>query len=204
MLDGIRRRPPAVIAAAGLLGAAGALFAGEVLLSGDKYFTDMRTFERAAADRIVPNDTGFAAFGVLIHWTMTTVGAFTGFVLVVLAVFTFFGRSWARAVTWLFGLPILLWYGGLAALNFLAGALAGDTPNPDPAELIRRYAEAWPPWLDTLDTGLMAAVTVLLLGALVTQTVPAADAYFRKAEFEALPPPPREDEMTGVSQDSPG
>jgi predicted DNA repair protein MutK len=179
MVAGFRRRPPVVIAAAGLLGAAGALFAGEVLLSGDKYFTEMRTFEQAAADRIVPNDTAFAAFGVLIHWIMTVVGVFTGAVLVVLAVFIFFGRSWARVVTWLFGRPILLWYGVLAALTFLAGAVAGDTPNPDPAELIRRYTEAWPPWLDTLDTTLMAAVTVLLIGALVSQTVPAADAYFR-------------------------
>jgi hypothetical protein len=175
-----RRRPAVVIAAAGMTAAGGALFAAEVLLSGDKYFTDMRTYERAAADKVVDNDTAFAAVGVVIHGAMTAVGVLAGIALVVLAVLTFFGQSWARAVSWILGLPVLLWYGGLAALNFLASALAGDVRNTDPTELIRRYDEAWPPWLNTLDGGLMAAVAALLIAALVCQTIPAADVYFRK------------------------
>lgn len=175
------RRPAIVGAAAAMLAAAGALFAGEAYLSQEKYFTDMGTYEQAAADGIIKNDTAWAAVGVVIHWGMQIVGVFFGLALVALAVPAFLGRSWARAVGWIFGLPVLLWYGFLASVGALGMAFAGDGPeSTDPPELARRFAEAWPPWLETLDTVLMVAVAALLIGALVGQTVPAADAYFRR------------------------
>jgi hypothetical protein len=160
----------------------GALFAGEMWLSQEKYFTDMRTYERATADHIVENDTAFAAFGVVIHWGMEIVGVFVGLALVVLAMVAYFGRGWARAVSWLFGLPILLWYGLQASLGALSVVFAGGGPHgTDPPELARRFDQAWPPWLNTLDTVLMVAVAVLLMAALVFQTVPAADRFFRSS-----------------------
>jgi vacuolar-type H+-ATPase subunit I/STV1 len=166
--------------ACSMLAAGGALFAGEVRLSGDKYFTDMSTYDQAISDGIVKNDTAFAAIGVTIHWAMTVVGVFVGAALVVLALLAFFGQSWARAVSWIFGLPVLLWYGGLASLYILGHVLTGDVQAAGPAELDRRFDAAWPSWLNTFDVLLMAAVAVLLIAALVCQTVPAADRYFRK------------------------
>jgi hypothetical protein len=164
-----------------MLAAGGALFAGEVLLSADKYFTDMSTYEQAARDKIIENDSGFAAVGVGIHLAMTAVGVFVGAALVVLALVAFSGQGWARAVSWIFGLPVLLWYGILGAISFVGSALVGDTPDDLASdELTRRFDAAWPPWLDALDAALMAVVAALLIGALVCQTVPAADAYFRK------------------------
>ncbi|MEU8814727.1 hypothetical protein [Actinoplanes sp. NPDC048796] len=176
------RRPGIVGLACGMLAAGGVLFAAEVKLSGDKYFTDMRTYEQAAHDGVIENDTAWAAAGVTIHWTMTVVGVFVGLALAVLAVLAFFGLSWARVVSWVFGLPILLWYGVLALLNFPVVSVVGDVAEPDPAraELARRLEEAWPSWLGTLDVVLMVSVSVLLIAALVCQTVPAADAYFRR------------------------
>jgi uncharacterized membrane protein YgdD (TMEM256/DUF423 family) len=175
-----RRRPAVVTVASGLLAAGGAMFAGEVLLSVNKYFTDMKVYEQAASDGIVSNDSGFAAIGVGVHLVMATVGIFTGIALVVLAVFTFAGQNWARAVGWIFGIPVLLWYGGLAALTFLANLLSAGDVDPTPAELARRYDQAWPPWLDTLDVVLMVLVSAALVTALVGQTVPTADTYFRR------------------------
>jgi hypothetical protein len=174
-------RPAVVTAACGMLAAGGALFAGEVLLSGDKYFTNMSTYEQAAHDKIIDNETAFAGVGVVIHGAMTAIGVLVGAALVVLAVVAFSGHGWARAVSWIFGLPVLLWYGLLAALSALSLVFSGDGGGGNqPAELIRRYDEAWPPWLDTLDVVLMVLVAVLLIGALVGQTIPAADAYFRR------------------------
>ena len=176
------RRPGPTIAAGVLLASGGALFAAEVLLSGDRYFTDMTTYEQAIRDGIVENDTAFAAVGAALHLTMTVIGVFVGAALVVLALFTAFGQGWARAVSWLFGLPVLIWYGILAVLYFLAGALGGSVADtePDPAELTRRLEEAWPPWRNTLDVVLMVLVAVLLVAALVLQTAPGAGARFRR------------------------
>jgi hypothetical protein len=173
-------RPSIVTAASCMLGVGGALFAGEVSLSADSYFTGMRTYEQAVHDGIVGNDTAFAAVGVAIHVVPAVIGIFAGAALVVLALFTAFGQGWARAISWVFGLPILLWYGVLAVLRYVAGAISGSVEDPDPAELARRYEQAWPEWRNTLDAGLMVAVAALLITALVCQTVPAADAYFRR------------------------
>ncbi|XVV10252.1 hypothetical protein ACQP2X_36180 [Actinoplanes sp. CA-131856] len=179
-------RPKIVVAACGMLAAGGVLFAGEVMLSADKYFTDMRTYERAVRDGIVENDTAFAAVGVTIHLAMAAVGVLAGVALVVLALAAFGGRDWARAVAWFFGLPVLIWYGILAVLYFMAGLFGGGEAR---TELGPRFDEAWPPWLDALDAGLMVAVSVLLVGALVGQTVPAADAYYRSAGAGRGPAP---------------
>jgi hypothetical protein len=166
-----------------MLAAGGALFASEMYLSQEKYFSDMGTYARAANDHIVDNDTAFAAFGVVIHLGMEIVGIFVGLALLVLAVVAFLGKSWARAVSWLFGLPVLLWYGLLASLDALSLVFAGGGPQDTaPPELTRRFNEAWPPWLNTLDTVLIVAVAVLLMAALVCQTVPIADAYFKKRD----------------------
>ncbi|XVU23047.1 hypothetical protein ACQPZJ_38155 [Actinoplanes sp. CA-054009] len=173
-------RPGIVVAAGGMLAAGGVLFVGEVLLSAGEYFTGMSTYERAVRDGIVENDMAFAGVGVTIHLAMAAVGVLVGIALVVLAFASFAGLAWARAVSWVFGLPVLIWYGGLAVVAFVAAALTGEVANPDPVELTRRFDAAWPGWLGTLDAGLMAAVSVLLTAAIVCQTVPVADAYFRR------------------------
>ncbi|SNY53824.1 hypothetical protein [Paractinoplanes atraurantiacus] len=80
-----RQRPGNIVAACGMLAAGGALFAGEVLLSADKYFADMRSYEQAVRDGLVKNDTAFAAVGVTIHLAMAAVGVLAGVALVVLA-----------------------------------------------------------------------------------------------------------------------
>lgn len=173
-----RRRPAVVTVAGALLAAAGAMFAGEVLLSASKYFTDMRVFEQAAQDGIVENTTAFAGVGSSIHLLMTVVGVFAGVVLVALAAFTLAGQAWARVVSWIFGVPILLWLAGVGFLSLLGHLLAGD--DPQPTALTRRFQEAWPAWLNVLDVLLMVLVVVALLAALVCQTIPAADAWFRR------------------------
>jgi uncharacterized membrane protein YgdD (TMEM256/DUF423 family) len=182
-----QKRPTIVTAAGAMLATGGALFAGEVLLSAGKYFTDETTYETAAADGIVKNTGAYAAFGGSLHVVMTILGVFAGVALVLLAAFAAFGHNWARAVSWIFGAPILLWYGALASIHALGLLLSSSgTGNTDPPELARRFDEAWPPWLNILDVVLMILVAVLLLAALVCQTVPAADAYFRKERQDRL------------------
>jgi uncharacterized membrane protein YgdD (TMEM256/DUF423 family) len=173
-----RRRPPIVAAACGMLAAGGALFAGEVYLSSEGYFTEVRAWAQAGLD------DWFAEYSVSIHWMMEVVGMFVGLALFVLAVVAFSGRGWARAVSWLFGLPILLWYGLQVSFFALSLTFASTGPPPSSAspEYFRRLEAAWPSWLDTLDTVLKVAVAVLLMAALVGQTLPAADAYFRKRD----------------------
>jgi hypothetical protein len=176
-----RRRPGVVTAAGAMLATGGALFALESYLAQQKYFTDGETYVKAAADGVIKNDTAWAGVGGAIHLFMQVIGVFAGLALVVLAVPALRGWGWARAVSWIFGLAILFWYGFLASVGALGFVLSGDAPpRTDPPELTRRFDEAWPPWLTTLDTVLMVAVAVLLIGALVGQTVPAADAYFRR------------------------
>lgn len=142
------RRPAIVTLACAMLSAGGALFAAEVKLSGDKYFTGLRTYEQAIRDGVIENDTAWAAVGVTIHWAMTVVGVFAGAALVVLAALAFSGRSWARAVSWVFGLPVLLWYGIVAILNFPVLSVSGGGGDPDPgsAALARSFEQAWPSW----------------------------------------------------------
>ncbi len=174
------RRPPVVIVAAGMLALGSALLMGEVLLSMDKYFTGMHVYEQAASDGLIEHHGGFAAIGATVHLLPGLLGAVIGFGLMVLAPFNGFGHNWARAVSWILGTPVLLWYGALAIVNVLLSAV----PEPSgadvvPPELTRRFEQEWPGWLDSLDTGLVVLVPLALLCALVCQTVPTADAYFR-------------------------
>lgn len=173
-------RPTLVIFAAAMLATGGALFAGEVLLSTDRYFTGMRVYEQAAADDVIENEGAFGAVGVVLHVYPAALGVIIGCGLVFLAFFTAIGHNWARAVSWIMGVPVLFWYGALAILYLALWFLSDPvTANSMPPELTRRYEQAWPGWLDTLDNALMISVPLVLLTALVCQTVPAADTYFR-------------------------
>jgi len=173
-----RRRPLIVSAACGMLAAGGALFAGETYLSQEEYFAEVRAWAQTG------RDDWFAEYSVSIHWVMEVVGMFVGLALFVLAGVALSGRSWARAVSWLFGLPILLWYGAQVSFSALSLTFASTGPQQSNAspEYVRQLEAAWPSWLDTLDTVLAVAVVVLLMAALVGQTTPTADAYFKKRD----------------------
>jgi hypothetical protein len=77
-------------------------------------------------------------------------------------------------VSWVFGLPMLIWY-GVSTLMSAAGRLVNGPDEADPA-----WKRIWPSWLDTLDVVLTVAAAALLIGALIGQTVPASDAYFKR------------------------
>jgi hypothetical protein len=184
----MRIRPPAVVAASAMLATGGALFALEMYLAGRKYFTEVDTYDQAVADHATPNlhDNAIVAVPMLGHRLLQVVGVFAGVALVALAIPAFFGWNWARAVSWILGLPALLWYGLVASVAALGLALGGGGASQVDDELSRRLDAAWPPWLDSLDTVLMVTVSVLLIGALVCQTVPAADRYFRRRTDQAI------------------
>ncbi|WP_146246820.1 hypothetical protein [Actinoplanes xinjiangensis] len=83
---------------------------------------------------------------------------------------------------------MLIWYGVLATVHLALPSLLGPGPveptppdlvDPTSLELTQRYEQGWPGWLDMLDIVLMVSVPLVLLTALVSQTVPTADAYFR-------------------------
>jgi hypothetical protein len=156
-ITGEVRRPGVVSAACAMLALGGLLYAGEIYLAEQRF---LQTSSLGGAAGAVA--TGF-------HWLVEVAGMFAGVGVAVLAVPAFLGLNWSRAVIWVFGLPMLIWYGLAAFLSLF------DTATRGPA-----YATVWPSWLDTLDTVLTAAAAVLLIGALVGQTVPAADAYFRR------------------------
>lgn len=161
-------RPRIVSAACGMLAAGGLLFAGETYLAGVRYFK--------VADF-------WGAAGVLIdvfHRLAEILGIFGGLAVAVLAAPAFLGLSWARAVSWMFGLPMLIWYAVTGSASAVGRMLNGPAAT-DPA-----WQQVWPSWLDTLDVALTVAAAVLLIGALVGQTVPRADAYFRRGLREKV------------------
>jgi hypothetical protein len=140
------------------------LAAGGLLYAGETYL---------AAERFSREQEFFGAVGALIgasHWLLEILRIFAGFAVAVLAVPAFLGLNWARAVSWVFGLPMLIWYGVAAFFGGLGTLMGGSDGG----------GRVWPPWLDTLDTALTVAAAALLIGALVGQTVPAADDYFRR------------------------
>ncbi|GAA4608302.1 hypothetical protein BJY16_006770 [Actinoplanes octamycinicus] len=170
-------KPSVVMVAASLLAAGGALFTAEVLLSAKRYFTGMAVYEQAIADGLIRNDMAWSAFGVAAHLVPAAIGVLIGAGLVFLAFFTGLGHNWARAVGWMLGFPVLLWYGVLGVLHAALPSAAGTV---DPPELARRLERAWPDWYTTLDVTLMVVVPLVLVTALVCQTVPRADSYFRQ------------------------
>lgn len=169
-------RPGVVTAGSCLLVVGGLVVAGEVLLSYQDYFTGLRVYEQAAAEHLTPNDTAFAAYGVALHLGLAAGGFLVAAGVVFAGVFSFFGLRWARMVAWIMAMPVLLWFGVLEAV-FLVFA---DRSDPPTDELSRRFEEAWPSWLHTLDMALIGSALLMLGVALVCQTVPAADAYFSR------------------------
>ena len=162
-VTGEARRPAVVTAAATMLAVGGMLFAGETYLAEERFFK--------ASDI-------YGAVGELanmFHRLVEILGIFAGLAVALLAAPAFLGLSWARAASWIFGLPMLIWYGLTASLSAFGRMVNG----PD-------FTAVWPPWLDTLDTVLTATAAVLLVGALVGQTIPAADAYFRRRYREKV------------------
>jgi hypothetical protein len=139
------RRPGTVTAACVMLVLGGLLYAGEIYRAAQHFF---RTTAIGGA-------VGGVAIGF--HWLVEISGIFAGFAVALLAGPAFAGLAWARAVSWVFGLPMLIWYGVATFFN----SLIDD-------------------WVSPLDTALTAAAGVLLILALVCQTVPRSDAYFRR------------------------
>jgi hypothetical protein len=167
-VTGEARRPAVVTAAATMLAVGGVLFAGETYLAEERFFK--------ASDI-------YGAVGELanlFHRLVEILGIFAGLAVALLAAPAFLGLSWARAVSWIFALPMLIWYGLTASLSAL-GRMVNGPENVDP-----QFRTVWPSWLDTLDTVLTATAAVVLIGALVGQTIPAADAYFRRRYREKV------------------
>ena len=140
-----------------MLASGGLLFAAETYLAETRFFRD-------------PGDWG--AVGALwetFHWLIEVLGIFAGLAVAVLAVPAFLGLNWARAVIWVFGLPMLIWYAVTAFLAGLGRLMGGGGSGTG-----------------GLDTALTTTAAVLLIGALIGQTVPASDAYFRRALREKV------------------
>ena len=171
------RRPPLIAASSGLLAAAGALLIGEVLLSANEYFTGMEVYEQAMSDGVIPNYSTFAAVGVVLHLIMAAGGIVMGAALMVLAAFIFVGKRWARIVSWIVGVPVLL-YSALAMVGLLGNLIFSGSGGADPSELTRRYEQAWPFWLHAFDMVLVVLLAAALLTGLVCHTRPSVAAYF--------------------------
>jgi hypothetical protein len=139
--------------------ACGMLAAGGLLFAGETYLAGVRYFKVADF---------WGAAGVLIdvfHRLAEILGIFGGLAVAVLAAPAFLG---------------LIWYAVTGSASAVGRMLNGPAAT-DPA-----WQQVWPSWLDTLDVALTVAAAVLLIGALVGQTVPRADAYFRRGLREKV------------------
>jgi hypothetical protein len=151
------RRPRIVIAAAVLLACGGALVLAEAASAARTYLDGP-----ALHDHTLAGDMGVA----MTYVVAAAFGAGFGTGLLFSALFTALGRNWARTAGWCLGFPVLLFYGFRTVFNAVTGF----------------WTE-----LDRLDVTLMIAIPVLLVAALVCQTAPRADAWFRPAASSSDP-----------------